>query len=320
MAEVAVIGAGLMGHALALVFALGGHQVRLTDNNPQTLERAPELMATALATLTEAGEADSGKDRQWLSTAVRCVPSLADTVKGASLVIEAVVEKPEVKRAVFEQLVPLMAPDAILASNTSNLDIFPLVPDALQERTIIAHWYTPPYLCDLVDLCPGPKTKAGMVETVRDMVAAMGKAPVVFKQMVQGYVANRLQAAMQLEVYRLLDEGLVTPKDIDDSVLHGLALRIPILGIMAKADFTGLLLMQQGQKNRSYTPPVPKGQSEYLDKLIGEGRTGVMAGKGYFDWSDRSPEDLFRERDKKLLALKQALRAIGPMEPKKEGK
>ena len=58
----------------------------------------------------------------------------------------------------------------------------------------------------------------------------MGKAPVVFKQMVQGYVANRLQAAMQLEVYRLLDEGLVTPKDIDNSVLHGLALRIPILG------------------------------------------------------------------------------------------
>jgi 3-hydroxybutyryl-CoA dehydrogenase len=111
-----------------------------------------------------------------------------------------------------------------------------------------------------------------------------------------------------------LDEGLVTPKDIDDSVLHGLALRIPILGIMAKADFTGLLLMQQGLKNRSYTPPEPQDRSPTLDKLIEEGRTGVMAGKGYFDWGDRSPEELFRERDKKLLALKQALRAIGPME------
>ena len=115
-----------------------------------------------------------------------------------------------------------MAPDAILASNTSNLDIFPLVPAGLQERTIIAHWYTPPYLCDLVDLCPGPQTDPSAIATVRDMVRAMGKAPVVFKQMVQGYVANRLQAAMQLEVYRLLDEGLVTPKDIDDSVIHGI--------------------------------------------------------------------------------------------------
>jgi 3-hydroxybutyryl-CoA dehydrogenase len=69
-------------------------------------------------------------------------------------------------------------------------------------------------------------------------------------------------------------------------------------------------------KNRSYTPPVPRDSSETLDALITEGRTGVMAGKGYFDWGGRSPEDLFRERDRKLLALKQALRAIGPMEGK----
>lgn len=317
MAEVAVVGAGLMGHALALVFALGGHSVRLTDNNPSSLARAPGLMATALATLADAGEPEAaGKDRQWLSSAVRCIEDLGATVKGAELVIEAVVERPDVKRAVYGQLEKLMEPDAILASNTSNLDIFPLVPEGLGKRTIIAHWYTPPYLCDLVDLCPGPATDPAAVTKVRDMVAAMGKAPVVFKQMVQGYVANRLQAAMQLEVYRLLDEGLVTPKDIDDSVLHGLALRIPILGIMAKADFTGLLLMQQGLKNRSYTPPEPKGRSETLDKLIEDGRTGVMVGQGYFDWGDRSPEELFRERDRKLLALKQALRKIGPMEGK----
>ncbi len=316
MTEVAVVGAGLMGHALALVFALGGHQVRLTDNNAETLERAPGLMATALATLAEAGEVDASWDRQRLSHAVRCMPSLADTVAGAKLVVEAIVERPDAKRAVYGQLESLMAPDAILASNTSNLDIFPLVPPGLQKRTVIAHWYTPPYLCDLVDLCPGPQTDPAAIATVRDMVRAMDKVPVVFKQMVQGYVANRLQAAMQLEVYRLLDEGLVTAKDIDDSVLHGLALRIPILGIMAKADFTGLLLMQQGMKNRSYTPPEPRDHSETLDKLIAEGRTGVMAGKGYFDWGDRSPEELFRERDRKLLALKRALRAIKPMEGK----
>ena len=111
------------------------------------------------------------------------------------------------------------------------------------------------------------------VITVRDMVHAMGKVPVVFKQMVQGYVANRLQAAMGLEVQRMLDEGLVTPKDIDDSVIHGIALRMPILGVMAKADFTGLPLMQQGMANRSYTPPEVRGRSETLDKLIAEERT-----------------------------------------------
>ena len=303
-----------MGHGLALVFALGGHKVRLTDTNAETLARAPGLMATALATLAEAGEVDASWDRQRLSHAVRCIPSLEHAVQGAAVVIEAIVEQPDAKRAVYQLLETLMEPDAILASNTSNLDIFPLVPASLQKRTIIAHWYTPPYLCDLVDLCPGPQTDPAAIVTVRDMVRAMGKVPVVFKQMVQGYVANRLQAAMQLEVYRLLDEGLVTPKDIDESVIHGLALRVPILGIMAKADFTGLSLMQQGLKNRSYTPPAPRGHSEALDALIDQGRTGVMSGKGYFDWGDRSPEELFRERDRKLLALKQCLRKIGPME------
>ena len=314
MTEVALVGAGLMGHALALVFALGGHSVRLADNNAENLERAPSLMATALATLAEAGEVDASWDRQRLSHAVRCVPSLTDTVAGAKLVVEAIVERPDAKRALYTELAALMDADAILASNTSNLDIFPLVPQALQQRTVIAHWYTPPYLCDLVDLCPGPHTDPTAIITVRDIVRAMGKVPVVFKQMVQGYVANRLQAAMGLEVQRMLDEGLVTPKDVDDSVIHGIALRMPILGIMAKADFTGLPLMQQGMANRSYTPPEVRGRSETLDKLIAEGRTGAMSGKGYFDWGGRSPEELFRERDRKLLALKQALRRIGPME------
>ena len=128
MTDVAVVGAGLMGHALALVFALGGHQVRLTDNNAEALERAPGLMATALATLSEAGEAPGTWNRKRLTNAVRCVPALADTVEDATLVIEAVIEQPDAKRALYAKLERLMHPDAILASNTSNLDIFPWCP------------------------------------------------------------------------------------------------------------------------------------------------------------------------------------------------
>jgi 3-hydroxybutyryl-CoA dehydrogenase len=316
MTVVAVVGAGTMGHALALVFALGGHRVRLTDSNPETLRRAPALMQAAVETLAEAGEVDAVWQQNGIGQFVRCCDTLEETVTGASIVVEAIVEQADAKRTLYEQLDRLMAPEAILASNTSNLDIFPLVPEARQRNAVVAHWYTPPYLCDLVDLCPGPKTDPAAVETIRSTVAAMGKVPVVFKQMVQGYVANRIQAAIGLEVFHMLDEGMVTPKDIDDSVIHGLALRMPILGIIAKADFTGLALMQQGMANRSYTPPPVTGRSETLDKLIAEGRSGVMAGRGFFDWGDRSPTELFRERDRKLIRLKQALRAIGPMEGK----
>jgi len=314
MSEVAVIGAGTMGHALALVFALGGHAVRLTDADPAALARAPGLMEAALASLVEAGEVDAAWGARGIGQHVRSCASLGECVAGAELVIEAVVEREDVKRRLFAELDALMAPDAILASNTSSLDIFPLVPPARAARTLIAHWYTPPYLCDLVDLCPGPATDPAAIETVRAMVTAMGKVPVVFKQMVQGYVANRIQAAIAMEVFRMLDEGWVTAKDIDDSVIHGLALRMPVLGVMVKADFTGLAVQQQVMANGSYTPPTHTDGSATLARLLAAGENGVMSGQGLFDWQGRSPEELFRERDRKMLKLKQALRAIGPIE------
>lgn len=314
--DVAVIGAGTMGHALALVYALGGHRVRLYDNNAETLARAPNLMASALNLLREGGEVDASWDRQKLSSVLRCCASLEETVAGAQLVQEAIIETREAKQALFGQLEKLMDADAILASNTSQLDIFPLVPAALQKRTVIAHWYTPPYLCDLVDVVPGPQTDPAIVRQVADIMTAMGKEPVVFKTFVAGYVANRIQAAIALEVYDLLDSGVVSASDIDRSVIHGLALRIPILAVLAKADFTGLPLLNLGVSNRSYTPPEPRGECTTLTKLLAEGRTGVMCGKGFFDWGDKSPEELFRIRDEKLLALKRAARDIKPMEGK----
>jgi 3-hydroxybutyryl-CoA dehydrogenase len=115
-------------------------------------------------------------------------------------------------------------------------------------------------------------------------------------------------------VFKLLDEGFASPRDIDDAVIHGLALRIPVLGHLAKADFTGLGLTQRALANASYTPPPQRTRSETLDALCAAGRTGVMAGRGYFDWGDRAPAELFRERDRKLLALKRAMAGIGRME------
>ena len=309
--QVAILGAGTMGHALALVYALGGHQVRVTDNDPATLGRAGGLMETALATLRDAGEVGTDRDASWLSDAVTRVPDLAGAVAGAEYVLEAVVELPDVKRQVFAQVDEAAPDDAILASNTSYLDPFDLMPERRLPRALAVHWYTPPYLVDLVDVVGGPRTDPAVVERVRAMHAAMGKVPVVLKRFVPGYVANRIQAAIAAEVYQLLEDGVATPKDIDDAVIHGLALRIPILGHLAKADFTGLPLLQKALLNATVQPAPARQRSPMLDKLVAEGRTGVLSGRGYFDWSDRDPAALFAERDRKLLALKQALRALG---------
>jgi 3-hydroxybutyryl-CoA dehydrogenase len=313
MTEIAVLGAGIMGHGIALVFGLGGHKVRLTDSRPETLAKAPALMASALETLREAGEVDASWTAEKLAAAVRCCATLAETAHGAEVVVEAITELPEVKRALFAELDPLLGNDTILASNTSYLDVFPLIPARRQRQALIAHWYTPPYLVDLVDIVPGPETEPAFVERMRGLIEGMGQVPIVLKKFISGYIANRIQSAITLEAFKLLDEGYASAREIDDAIIHGLSLRIPILGHLAKADFTGIELVQNALANRTYDPPAPTGRSQSVDSLVEKGRTGVMAGKGFFDWGGRTPEDLFRDRDRRLLALKKALRAIGPL-------
>lgn len=310
--KVAVLGAGTMGHALALVYALGGHEVRLTDSSMATLDKAGGLMETALASLVEAGEAPLGCTAEWLHQQVTRLPTLAETLEEAELIVEAIIEQPEAKRTLFAEVDRIAPMDAVIASNTSYLDPFPLIPARRQARSLIMHWYTPPYLVDLVDIVGGPDCEPAIVDWARDVVAAMGKVPLVMKKFVPGYIANRIQQAIAAEVYRLIDEEVATAEEIDTAVVHGLALRIPIVAIMAKADFTGLPILQNALRNATYQPPAPRTDSPTLDALIAKGRTGVMAGAGYYDW-DKDTRKLLAARDRRLMALKKALREIGTM-------
>jgi len=136
--------------------------------------------------------------------------------------------------------------------------------------------------------------------------------PLVMQTFIPGYIANRIQQAIAAECYRLIDEGVATAEDIDTAVVHGLALRIPVVAIMAKADFTGLAILQNALRNATYQPPPSRTDSPVLDKLIAEGRTGVMAGAGYYDWGPDTAK-LMAARDRRLMALKKALREIGTM-------
>jgi 3-hydroxybutyryl-CoA dehydrogenase len=236
---------------------------------------------------------------------------LTTALADADLVVEAVVEDPTVKRALFARIDALAPRDALIASNTSYLDIFPMVPSSRAATTLIAHWYTPPYLVDLVDLVGGDGTDPAAIATLRDLYAAWGKKPVVLRRFIPGYVANRLQAALSREVNWLLDEGYATPQDIDDAVIHGLALRMPVLGHLKKADFTGLDMTRRALANATVVPAPDRTRCETLETLLAAGRGGVMTGAGFFEYGGRSADELFRARDERLLSLKQHLRRIG---------
>ena len=307
--KVTLIGAGLLGHALALVHAAGGHQVKMQDISEKQLEIGVGLIERALGTMVDAGAIDTTEKAAIISR-ITPVARLADAVADADLVVEAVVENIPVKTQVYAEFDEAAPAGAILASNTSNLDIFPLVPAARQKRCLIAHWYTPPYIIDLVDLAPGPETDVATMDQMEALYNGMGKKPVRFEKFINGYVANRLQAAMGLEITKLLDEGWASAKAIDDSIKYGLANRMALMGALMKADFTGLDMMQRGMANMTYDPPVPKPSSPTLDKLMEQGRQGVMSGAGYFDYGGMSPEQLFRNRDIGLLKLKAQVEKI----------
>jgi 3-hydroxybutyryl-CoA dehydrogenase len=314
MKNVSIVGAGLMGHGIATVFALGGYKVTLQDVSEAALTRAQKLISEVFRTLAEAGVVDARLSLSTFQDRIMCTSSLAAAASQADLIVEAVTEDADIKRTLFSELDALAPLSALWASNTSSLNVFDLLPARRQVKSLIAHWYTPPYIVDLVDVVPGPGTEPPAIAAVQDLVEQLGKKPIVLSKFISGFVANRLQAALTREVFFLLDEGYATAEQIDQAVKTGLALRLPLLGHLRKADYTGLELTQHLLANKTYEPPHGLTRSRTLDEHIKKGWTGVMAGRGFFDYQGRSPEALFRERDLKLLALKKFLAQLGDLE------
>jgi 3-hydroxybutyryl-CoA dehydrogenase len=314
MDNVAIIGAGTMGHALAQVFAQGGYQVSLNDVSEEILQQAHRLIASNLETLCQAGVFDSAEKSSVLEERIIYTTDLATAVATSELVIEAIVEDREAKKGLFSELDRLCPPETILASNTSYLDIYQFVETKRPGKMIITHWFAPPHIVPLVEIVPGPQTTPETVAMVKKVLDDLGKQTIVLKKFLPGFIANRLQAALSLEVYHLLDNGYATPEDIDMATKASFGLRIPILGLVKRVDFAGLDLVQRILKNKSYTPPPVKGRSQVVDSMVSQGRLGVKTGKGFYDYADSPIEEILRKRDVKLLKLREFLTDLGEMD------
>jgi 3-hydroxybutyryl-CoA dehydrogenase len=310
----AILGAGLMGHGLAVVHAMGGCEVRLYDVMPSALDRARGQIAAALTTLGDAG-AITAEDAAAATARISYHPGAARALDGADMVVEAIVENLEAKRRFYSEIETLVPKDAVFASNTSFLDIFPLVPASLADRCFIIHWYTPPYIVDLVDVVAGKAVPEALSLRVTAFLRGLGKEPVRLTTFISGYIANRIQMAIESEIFRLLDSGIASAADIDASIRHGLALRLALLGQFRKIDYTGLRVVRDSHKNRVYDPPVHPTGSRKLDEMLDRGHEGVLTGAGFYDYTGQDPTELFARRDRDLLALKAALKNTGPQGP-----
>ena len=206
-ARIAVVGAGLMGHGIAQVFASAGHAVAITDAHAPTLATARERI---LANLHDLGEDASAAQN------VHLVPNLADTVADADFVVEAAHEDVTTKQALFAAIEKAAPRGAIFASNTSVIPITAIMEVLThRERALGTHWWNPPYLVPLVEVIGTPWTSPEAIAFTRDLHAAIGKTPVHVRRDVPGFVGNRLQHALWREAISLVENGICDAETVD---------------------------------------------------------------------------------------------------------
>jgi L-gulonate 3-dehydrogenase len=228
MPRIAVIGAGLIGRSWAIVFARAGWEVALHDATSNAAERALAMVADGMAELQEHGLVDDAKAAV---KRVRTSSSLANALDGASFVQENTPETLDTKRAIFTDLDQLAAPDAILASSTSTI-VASLFTEKLKgrHRCLVAHPVNPPHLVPLVELVGAPWTASETIAQAKTIYEAVGQVPILVKLEIEGFILNRLQAVLLSEAFRLVEDGYVTPQDLDKTLKDGLGLRWSFMG------------------------------------------------------------------------------------------
>jgi 3-hydroxybutyryl-CoA dehydrogenase len=278
--NVAIVGAGTMGHSLAQAFSQGGCNVWVNDLREEILSRAKKMILSNLKTLVELKLLEEGQVSPILGR-IQTTTQIEKAGQNAQFVLEAIIENVPAKKEMFATLDRVCPPQAILASNTSYLDIFKFVETRRPDKVLITHWFAPPHLVPLVEIVRGPNTSSETVETVKAIMIRLGKTPIVISKFLPGFIANRLQSALRLEAHSLLDQGYATPEDIDKATKASFGLRIPILGLMKREDYAGLDAIQKSLNNRSYQPPQMQGSSKTLDRLVAQGKFGIKTGSRF---------------------------------------
>ncbi len=304
---VLVVGAGVMGHSIAQVFAQAHIDVNLVDLDEGKLAHAMTLIQANLDQFAEYGRVPVKEIPEILG---RIHPStdLAAAAKDAGFCVEAVSEVPEIKQRVFSQLDEFCPPNTVIASNTSTLNIFQIARVKRPERLIVAHWFAPPHIIPLVEVAPGPNTKPEIVIFTAALMQRLGKKPLVLKRFVPSLLVNRIQNAIARAVWEMLEKGWATPEQIDLAVKASLGIRLPIVGVVQSLDFTGLDLAADIMRVYGAVSPV-------VAEKIEQGHLGAKTSKGMYDYGGRSEEEILAARDRKYLKMLELLERIQAFDP-----
>jgi len=305
-----VVGAGVMGNGIAQVLARAGLRVGLVDVDEAALGRALKRMESDLDTLAEHGSL-ARADIPGILDRVTPSRDLGAMAERADFVIEAVPEVPETKKEVFSLLDRCCPEHAVIASNTSGLDIFSMAPVKNPGRLVIAHWFAPAHIIPLVEVIPGPGTDSETVDVTASLMERIGKETLVLAEFIPSpcSLVNRIQNAMVMPLIEILQQGWASPEEIDRAFKLSLGIRLPIVGLMQGVDFNGLDVLHGILQNLGISVP-------QVDEKVSQGHLGVKTGRGIYDYGGRSEDEILRKRDLLYLQMIEHLsstQSFGPI-------
>ena len=299
----AVIGTGTMGPGMGAVLARAGIETALYDVSTEALDRAraaSELAAGVLDRL-DAVKEDGGS--------LRFETDLEGALDGSDLVLEAVPEKLELKQEVFPQFEDVVAPEAVLASNTSGIPITKIASVCRHpERVVGLHWSNPPHLIPMIEVIPGEQTSQETVEAASELVRRIGYHPVVEKE-VAGFVENRILYAILRECLDLVDRGIIDPEGLDLNVRWGIGYKLAVIGPMELLDMAGLDIYNAVGSYLNPDLSTSGEVSSTIRDLIEKDRLGMKTGGGIYDYTPEQIDELRAKRAAKLVAVRKALEA-----------
>lgn len=282
--KVAVIGAGAMGSQIAMLAAMAGCQTTMVDVDQERLDAARDQVLQSAQRQAERGRLEAEAVDQ-AAARLTTEPDLASAVAEADVVIEAIIEDLDAKRELFGQLGEYTRPDTILATNSSSIVSSRLAEIPHPERVCNMHFFNPALVMRLVEVVGGDHTSQETVETVKALAERMGKTPVVVRQEIFGFIANRIVAAIFDEAISLYEQGIASAEDIDTAVTHGLGHPI---GPFALLDLTGIDVNVGIKRLEAQETGDPsRGPSQTLLDLVDQGRLGRKTGRGFYEYGDR---------------------------------
>jgi 3-hydroxyacyl-CoA dehydrogenase len=307
---VAVIGAGTMGIGMVQTFAEAGLSVRMIARNQQRLEQS---LASVDANLRLFDEFNLLRETPAvIKSRIKIISSedMAEVTKGCDFVLETIPEVLDTKRAVFAQLDRLPA-EVIIASNTGSFTM-DMLSEKMQspQRMVGVHYFNPAHIIPAVEIHKGKHTPDGVVKQTRALMVRTGKKPVIVQKTVPGFIINRLTGAMEREIDYLIDEGIVTPQDLDTAVKASYGFRLACMGPMAQEDMIGLDTSARVSGNVFKVLSNKTEPSPVLLEKVKKGELGIKSGRGWYDYSGKSRDEVNDTINRRLLKQLALFRSV----------